>query len=102
MNKRPMGGDKLAHFLQPPTEREIAARASAAGKASGRPMRHLQAYAAGGFAYDRGEPALPPATLPRHRKDAWLKGSADQQAFVERQATGKAQNRGKRRKSGAK
>ena len=27
MTKRPAGGDKLARFLQPPAEREIAARA---------------------------------------------------------------------------
>jgi hypothetical protein len=65
-------------------------------------MRHLEAYAAGGDAHVRGEPAQPPATVPRHRKEAWLKGWADQQAFMERQATGKAQNRGKRRKAGAK
>jgi hypothetical protein len=95
MTKRPEGSgaaaNKLAHFLQPPTEREIAARASAAEEASGRPMRQLQAYAAGGFAYDRGESAQPPATVPRDRKEAWLKGWADQQAFMERQATGRKQ-----------
>jgi hypothetical protein len=74
---------KRARFLQPPTEREIAARASAAEEASGRPMWHLQAYAAGGFAYDRGELAQPPATIPPDRRDAWLKGWADQKTFVE-------------------
>jgi hypothetical protein len=47
-------------------------------------MRHLQAYAAGGFAYERGDPAKPPAIIPRHRRDAWLKGWADQKAFMER------------------
>ena len=59
-------------------------------------MRHHEAYAAGGDAHGRGEPAQPPATVPRQRKDAWLKGWADQQAFVERQAARKKQNRGKR------
>jgi hypothetical protein len=44
-------------------------------------MRHLEAYAAGGDAHERGEPAQPPATISRHRKDAWLKGWAHQQAF---------------------
>ena len=48
------------------------------------------------------QPAQPPATVPRHRKEAWLKGWMDQQAFMERQAAAKAQNRGKRRKAGAK
>ena len=47
-------------------------------------MRQLQAYAAGADAYGRGEPAQPPPTIPRHRKDAWLKGWADQQAFMDR------------------
>ncbi len=37
-------------------------------------MRHHEAYAAGGDAHKRGEPAQPPATVPRQRKDAWLKG----------------------------
>jgi hypothetical protein len=64
-------------------------------------MRHLEAYAASGDAHERGEPAQAPATVPRHRKDAWLKGWADQQAFMERQATGKAQNRGKHCKAAA-
>lgn len=45
-------------------------------------MRHLEAYAAGGDAHERGEPAQPPATIPRQRK-AWLKGWADQKAFME-------------------
>ena len=70
MTKRPAGGDKRARYLQSPTEREIAERTSAAEEVSGRAMRHLQAYAAGGDAYERGEPAQPPATVPRHRKDA--------------------------------
>ena len=39
-------------------------------------MRHLEAYAAGGDAHERGEPAQPPATILRHRKEAWLKGWA--------------------------
>jgi hypothetical protein len=49
-------------------------------------MRHLEAYAAGGDAYERGEPAQPPVTIPRHRKDAWLKGWAEQMAFMGRRA----------------
>jgi hypothetical protein len=65
-------------------------------------MRHLQAYAAGGDAHERGEPAQPPAAIPRQRKDAWLKGWPDQKVFMERRAAGKAQNRGKRRKAAAK
>ena len=52
-------------------------------------MRHLEAYAAGGDAYERGEPAQPPVAIPRHRKDAWLKGWAGQKAFMERQAAGR-------------
>ena len=43
-----------------------------------RAMRHLEAYAAGGDAHERGEPAQAPATVPRHRKYARLKGWADQ------------------------
>ena len=54
-------------------------------------MRHLEAYAAGGDAHERGEPAQPPATIPRDRKEAWLKGWTDQQAFMERQAAGRKQ-----------
>ena len=53
-------------------------------------MRHIEAYADGGDAYERGEPGQPPATIPRGRKDAWLKGWAEQKAFLERQATGAA------------
>jgi hypothetical protein len=64
-------------------------------------MRQLQAYAAGGFAYDLGEPAQPPVIIPCHRKDAWLKGWADQKAFTERLAAGKKPNRGKHRKVAA-
>jgi hypothetical protein len=55
-------------------------------------MRYLEAYAAGGDAYERGEPAQPPVTIPRHRKEAWLKGWAEQQAFMERQAAGRKRN----------
>ena len=55
-------------------------------------MGYLEAYAAGGDAYERGEPAQPPVTIPRHRRDAWLKGWADQKVFVERQAAGRKQN----------
>jgi hypothetical protein len=51
-------------------------------------MRPLEPYAASGDAYERGEPAQPPVTIPPHRKDAWLKGWAEQKAFMERQATG--------------
>jgi hypothetical protein len=40
-------------------------------------MGYLEAYAAGGDAYERGEPAQPPVTIARHRRDAWLKGWAD-------------------------
>jgi hypothetical protein len=65
-------------------------------------MRLLQAHAAGGDAHERGEPARPPATIPRHRKDAWLRGWMDQKAFVERQAAGTTQSRGKRHKANAK
>ena len=54
-------------------------------------MRHLEAYAAGGDAYERGEPAQPPVTIPRQRRDAWLKGWAEQKAFLERQAAGRKQ-----------
>ena len=54
-------------------------------------MRHIEAYAAGGDAYERGEPAQPPVAIPRHRKDAWLKGWAGQKAFMERQAAGRKQ-----------
>jgi hypothetical protein len=54
-------------------------------------MRYLEAYAAGGDAYECGEPAQPPATIPLHRKDAWLKGWAEQKAFMERQAAGRKQ-----------
>ena len=54
-------------------------------------MRHLAAYAAGGDAHERGEPAQHPATIPRDRKEAWLKGWTDQQAFMERQAAGRKQ-----------
>jgi hypothetical protein len=54
-------------------------------------MRHLEAYAAGGDAYERGDPAQPPGTIPLHCKDAWLKGWADQKAFMERQAAGRKQ-----------
>jgi hypothetical protein len=57
-------------------------------------MRHLEAYAAGGDAHERGEPVQPPTSVPRQREDAWLKGWADQQAFMERQAAGKALSRG--------
>ena len=49
-------------------------------------MRYLEAYAAGGDAHERGEPAQPPVTIPLHRKDAWLKGWADQKAFMEHKA----------------
>ena len=49
-------------------------------------MGYLEAYAAGGDAYERGEPAQPPVTIPPRRKDAWLKGWVDQKVFVERQA----------------
>jgi hypothetical protein len=63
-------------------------------------MRHREQHA-DGDAHERGEPA-PPATIPRQRKDAWLKGWADQRAFVERQAAAKPPNRGKRHKAGAK
>jgi hypothetical protein len=45
-------------------------------------VRHLEAYSAGGDTYDRGEPAQPPSTIPTHRRDAWLQGWADQQAFM--------------------
>ena len=55
-------------------------------------MGYLEAYAAGGDAYERGEPAQPPVTIPRHRRVAWLKGWADQKVFVERQAAGRKQN----------
>jgi hypothetical protein len=65
-------------------------------------MGHLEAYAAGVEAHERGEAAEPPASIPREGRDAWLKGWADQQAFMERQAAGKVQNRGKHRKAGAK
>ena len=51
-------------------------------------MRHIEAYAAGADAYERGETAQPPATIPRSRKDAWLKGWAEQKVFMERQAAG--------------
>ena len=54
-------------------------------------MRHIEAYAAGGDAYERGEPAQPPATIPRQRRDAWLKGWAEQRALLERQAAGRRQ-----------
>jgi hypothetical protein len=54
-------------------------------------MGYLEAYAAGGDAYERGEPAQPPGTIPRHRRDAWLKGWADQKAFMERQAAARKQ-----------
>ena len=54
-------------------------------------MRHLEAYAAGGDAYERGEPVQPPVTIPSHRKDAWLKGWAEQRAFLERQVAGRKQ-----------
>ena len=64
-------------------------------------MRHLQAYAAGGDAHERVEPAQPPATIPRHRKDAWLKGWVDQKAFMERQpVVRKKQNRDAPKKPG--
>jgi hypothetical protein len=56
-------------------------------------MRHLEAYAAGADAHERGEPAQPPATIPRQRKDAWLKGWADQKTFME--AAGRKQSRKK-------
>jgi hypothetical protein len=48
--------------------------------------------------FERGEPAQPPATIPSHRKDAWLKGWADQKTFMERKATGRKQ----KHKAGAK
>jgi hypothetical protein len=47
----------------------------------------------GGDAYERGEPVQPPASIPRHRKDAWLKGWVDQKAFME--AAGRKQSRKK-------
>jgi hypothetical protein len=58
-------------------------------------MRHFQAYAAGGDAHERGEPAQPPVTIPCHRKDAWLKVWADQKTFMERQPAGRKRSRKK-------
>jgi hypothetical protein len=83
MTKRPSNGASRRSSPQPPTDQEIAARASMAEEVSGRPMSPQRAYAAGGFAYDRGEPAQPPATIPIERKQAWLKGWADQKSFME-------------------
>jgi hypothetical protein len=63
-------------------------------------MKHLQAYAAGGDAHERGEPGQPPSRASARARGS--KGWTDQQAFVARQAAGKPQDRGKQRKAGAK
>jgi hypothetical protein len=58
-------------------------------------MRKLQAYAAGADASAQGQPVQPPPTIPRHRKNAWLKGWADQQAFMDRHPAVRKQSRKK-------
>lgn len=71
MTKPSVSGDKLARFLQPPTQREREMLTEAV------PGSMRQAYVAGSDAYERGEPAAPPATIPARRKTAWLKGWSD-------------------------
>jgi len=58
-----------------------------------RPIVRLRAYAAGADAFDRGEPAWPPPTIPSHRMDAWLNGWADQKAFTEHQTARRKRKR---------
>jgi hypothetical protein len=47
------------------------------------PTAYLQAYT--GDACQRGDPATPPPTIPSNRREAWLKGWADQRALDDRQ-----------------